>query len=86
MAQNNLDSLPVVDPSDAQRVVGLLSRVDLFKARVLWFAEEKQRERVLSMPTFSIKKAIGSGRKRIRKFNFFSRKLTSYGTRTNTYS
>lgn len=73
MAQNNLDSLPVVDPSDPQRVVGLVSRGDLFAARVLWFTEEKNREKILSMPTFSIKKAIVNGGKKMRKFNFFSK-------------
>ncbi len=56
MAQLDSESLPVVDTSDNQRVVGLISREDLFNARVLWFAEEKQRERFLSIPKPPIKK------------------------------
>ena len=77
MAQNDLDSLPVVDPSNKQRVVGLVSRKDLFAARVLWFSEEKNRERVLSFSTLSMKEAIENGRERIRKLRFFSRNKTS---------
>ena len=41
MAEDDLESIPVVDPSDAGRVVGLISRGDVFHARVLWFAEER---------------------------------------------
>ena len=68
MAQSNSRSLPVVDPSDPQRVVGVVSREDLFAARVLWFAEEKNREKALSIPTFSMTKAIQNGKGRIRKW------------------
>src|SRR5919108_1305126 len=49
MAQNEIDAMPVVDPADHQKVVGLISREDLFRARILWFEEEKQRERVLTL-------------------------------------
>ncbi len=48
MARHDVESIPVVDPSDPKRVVGLISREDLFHARVLWFAEEKERSRFLS--------------------------------------
>jgi chloride channel protein, CIC family len=50
MAVIGKDSIPIVDTADDQRVVGLVSREDLFNARVLWFAEEKQRESFLSIP------------------------------------
>jgi CIC family chloride channel protein len=50
MAIAGVDSIPVVDTADRQRVVGLVSREDLFNARVMWFAEEKERERFLSIP------------------------------------
>jgi chloride channel protein, CIC family len=52
MAQNNSESLPVVDQSDPQKVVGIVSQEDLFAARVLWFADEKNREKVLSVPSY----------------------------------
>jgi chloride channel protein, CIC family len=45
MAEIDSDSIPVVDPSDPRRVVGLLSRDDVFMARVLWFKEESKLER-----------------------------------------
>ena len=62
MAQSNSDSLPVADPADQQRVVGLVSKEDLFAARVLWFREEKNKEKVLSIPTFSkTRKMVRSG-------------------------
>jgi CIC family chloride channel protein len=50
MAMIGSDSIPVVDTIDDQKVIGLISREDLFNARVLWFAEEKQRESFLSLP------------------------------------
>jgi CBS domain-containing protein len=57
MAKVDADSLPVVDVSDNQHVVGLLSREDIFNARVLWFAEEKERESFLSISRPKIKKS-----------------------------
>lgn len=69
MALGNSESLPVVDPLDPQKVVGLVSREDLFDARVLWFAEENNRERVLSLPAFSITGIIRNGMKRMRRRN-----------------
>jgi H+/Cl- antiporter ClcA len=56
MAQLDSESLPVVDTSDNQRVVGLISREDLFKARMLWYADEKQREKLLSFPKPPVRK------------------------------
>jgi|GEM_PF-4525436 len=50
MAQNNQESIPVVDPNDPQRVLGLVSREDLFNARILWFENERKRERFLTIP------------------------------------
>jgi predicted transcriptional regulator len=68
MAQNNLESLPVVDQSDPQKVVGVVSQEDLFAARVLWFADEKNREKVLSVPSNSITiKMIQNKFSKIRK-------------------
>jgi CIC family chloride channel protein len=54
MAAANSDAIPVVSISDDQRVIGLVSREDLFHARVLWFAEEKERKSFLSIPRPSI--------------------------------
>lgn len=77
MALNNLDCLPVVDPSNNQHVVGLVSRKDLFAARVLWFNEEKNHEKMLSVPRFSLKKMIESGKEKIHRSRFFSRSGSS---------
>lgn len=49
MALINSDSLPVVDVVDPQHIVGIVSREDLFTARVLWFAEEQKKEKFLSI-------------------------------------
>ena len=56
MTTISADTIPVVDPEDTQKVVGLLTREDLFKARVLWFSEEKDREHFLSIrdPVFNV--------------------------------
>jgi CIC family chloride channel protein len=67
MAQKDLDCLPVIDRSNTQQVVGVVSRKDLFAARVLWFAEEQKREKMLYIPTLSMKRIIENGRMRIRK-------------------
>jgi chloride channel protein, CIC family len=45
MAEIDSDSIPVLDSSDPHRVLGLLSRDDVFSARVLWFKEESKLER-----------------------------------------
>ncbi len=58
MAQVNSESLPVVDASDPQKVLGVVSREDLFAARVLWFMDEKDRKKVLSVPSFSMTREI----------------------------
>jgi len=50
MAQQDSESLPVVDPSNPAKAIAIVTREDLFAARVLWFAEEKNREKVLSVP------------------------------------
>ena len=73
MAQIDLASLPVVDPSNNQRIVGIVSREDLFAARVLWFKEEKNLEKVLSIPALSIESVIKKGKERIHRWRFFSR-------------
>jgi CBS domain-containing protein len=68
MAQSESESLPVLDPSDPQKVIGLVTQQDLFSARVIWFAEEKNREKVLSMPTFSTtREMVRNGFGKIRK-------------------
>jgi predicted transcriptional regulator len=73
MAQSNTRSLPVADPSDAQKAVGIVTREDLFAARVHWFGEEKIREKALTIPTFSMRKVIQDGRGRFRKWRNSSR-------------
>jgi hypothetical protein len=50
MAQTEYSCLPVVDPSNPQHVVGIISSDDLFAARKLLSAEERTLERVLSVP------------------------------------
>jgi CIC family chloride channel protein len=74
MAQKDLDCLPVIDRSNTQQVVGVVSRKDLFAARVLWFAEEQMREKMLHIPTLSMKRIIENGRMRIRKWKNSSEK------------
>lgn len=49
LAETDSGSLPVVDPSDRTRVVGLFSKEDTFRARVIWFKEENLLERHLSV-------------------------------------
>ena len=68
LALGNSESLPVVDQSNPQKVVGIVSQEDLFAARVLWFADEKNREKVLSVPSYSTtKEMILKGLGKIRK-------------------
>lgn len=50
MTQLEYSSLPVVDPSSPQKVIGVVSGGDLFKARQLWSLEERNLERVLTIP------------------------------------
>ena len=69
MAQSNSESLPVVDSSDPQKVLSVVSREDLFAARVLWFMDEKNREKVLSVPSYSMTREIIH-----KKFNKVRRK------------
>ena len=83
MAQSNSETLPVVDPSDQQKVVGLVSREDLFEARVLWFAEEKNREKSLTIPTFSIRKVVQNGRERIQKWKNASERKEDAGEKSH---
>ena len=47
MAQTGLTRIPVVDPSDPKRLVGLITLKDLLKARMRHLEEERRRERVL---------------------------------------
>ncbi len=63
MAEIDSDSMPVVDSSEPRRVLGLLSREDVFKARVLGFREETKLERHLSVSSW-LSKRLGRGRGR----------------------
>jgi CBS domain-containing protein len=48
MAEAGVGRLPVVDPVDKQRLIGILTRSDLLKPRARQAAEERKRERFLS--------------------------------------
>ncbi len=48
LAETDSESLPVVEPTTG-KVVGLFTREDAFRARVVWFREENVRERHLSV-------------------------------------
>jgi chloride channel protein, CIC family len=48
LAETDSESLPVVEPS-TRKVVGVFTREDAFRARVIWFKEENVRERHLSV-------------------------------------
>jgi len=63
MAETDSDSIPVVDSPDQQRIVGLISRDDIFRARVLWFKEESTRERHLSVAVWLSKLSRRSSKK-----------------------
>ncbi len=67
MAQSEIDAMPVVDHSDPQKVLGLISREDLFHARVLWFKEEKHRERVLSLSAQPFRRAYYRLKRALRR-------------------
>ncbi len=59
LAETDSDSLPVVDPKDSTKVVGIFSSEDAFRARVIWFKAENLRERHLSVSSW----LSGLGRK-----------------------
>jgi chloride channel protein, CIC family len=65
LAETDSESLPVLEPRGG-RVVGLFTREDAFRARVIWFKEENVRERHLSVAAWlaglSKKTGIGSGK------------------------
>ena len=52
LAETDTGSLPVVDPADEGKVLGIFSRDDAFRARVLWFREETLAERHLSVASW----------------------------------
>ncbi len=52
LAETDTDSLPVVDQTDPRKVVGIFSREDTFRARVIWFKDENMRERHLSVASW----------------------------------
>ena len=58
--------LPVMEPSDPRRVVGLISREDIFHARALWLTQEKVRERFLGIPRPPIRRSLSRLRERVR--------------------
>jgi len=65
LAETDSESLPVLEPRSG-KVVGLFTREDAFRARVIWFKEENVRERHLSvaawLASLSKKTRVGSGR------------------------
>jgi len=65
LAETDSESLPVLEPGTG-KVVGLFTREDAFRARVIWFKEENVRERHLSVAAWlaglSKKAGNGSGR------------------------
>lgn len=52
LAESGVDSLPVVDPSNEGKVVGIFSSDDTFRARVIWFKDENLAERHLSVASW----------------------------------
>jgi CBS domain-containing protein len=44
MLQNHLSQLPVVSPDGENRLIGLIDRTSLMKARLRWYEEEHVRE------------------------------------------
>ncbi len=81
MASSGLESIPVVDPSNPQKVVGLFSREDIFRARVLWSEEERLREKRLSLPKWSVRRGARHAAGRLRQK--LSRRLGGSADRTN---
>lgn len=49
MATTGLTRMPVVDPADHHRLVGLITLTDLLRARQRSLDEERVRERVLTL-------------------------------------
>ena len=49
MAKYGTSCIPVVNPSNRRQVVGVMSRDDVFRAREIWFEEERTLERSLSL-------------------------------------
>jgi CIC family chloride channel protein len=47
LAELDRESLPVVDPEDPSRYIGVFAREDVFRARVLALQDEQQRDRAL---------------------------------------
>ena len=66
MAESDSESIAVIDSEERRQVVGMLTREDIFHARVLWFKEEGTRERHLSvaswLSTLSRRKPDKAGR------------------------
>jgi len=64
LAETDSDSLPVVEPSTG-KVVGIFTREDAFRARVIWFKEENVRERHLSVAGWlaGLSKKTGDGQR-----------------------
>jgi CBS domain-containing protein len=52
LAETDTESLPVVDPADNTKVVGVFCSDDAFRARVQWFKDENMRERHLSVASW----------------------------------
>ena len=52
LAENDTSSLPIVDSRDDEKILGIFSRNDAFRARVLWFKEETIAERHLSVASW----------------------------------
>ena len=50
MADAGVGRLPVVSPEDPRRLVGILTRSDLLKARERYLELEQRRERLLHAP------------------------------------
>lgn len=61
MAEAGVGRLPVVDPDNSRRVVGIVSRSDLLKPRAKQVEEEARRERFIPVP----RRSRTAGRKRI---------------------
>ncbi len=71
LAEGDVESLPVIDPDDPGRVIGLVAREDLFTARVLALQDELHRDRILRVswpaaraPAISNRRASARGPKR----------------------
>jgi CBS domain-containing protein len=48
MAQSRVGRLPVVDPDDPRKLVGIITRSDLLKPREIVADEESKRERFIN--------------------------------------